>query len=189
LFPGTTDRGPSDYDVRHSFQSGVLYDLPLGWTLSGVFRARTGFPLDILTQENPFGLTADNLRPDLVSGVPLWIGQRLNPTAFVSPAQGRQGNLGRNAIPGFGLTQLDLSVQRRFTLGERTSVSLRVETYNIANQAFYADPVRFLSNPLFGQSVSHTSLFLGTGRAHSGLTPALQSGGPRSIQFRLDLRF
>ena len=81
------------------------------------------------------------------------------------------------------------AIQRRFAIGERASAEIRVEAYNIANQAFFADPARFLTNPLFGQSLSHTNLLLGTGRPHSGLTPALQPGGPRTVQFRVDFRF
>jgi hypothetical protein len=189
LYPGGNDRGSSDFDVRHSFQSGVVYDLPRRWSLSGILRSRTGFPLDVLNQENPFGLAFDNQRPDLNSDVPLWIGNRLNPLAFIPAPGGRQGSLGRNAIRGFGLTQLDLALQRRFTLSEHASMNFRIEAYNVTNQAFLGDPVRFLSNPLFGQSVSHASLMLGSGRAHSGLTPTLQSGGPRSLQLRVDFRF
>jgi hypothetical protein len=189
LFPGASDRGSSDFDVRHSFYSGVVYDVARGWTLSGVLRARTGFPMDVLAQENPFGILFDNQRPDLVPGVPIWLGDRLNPAAFASPIAGQQGNLGRNSIRGFGLAQLDLSLQRQFSIGERASANVRLEAYNVTNRASFADPVRFLSSPLFGQSVSHTNLFLGTGRAHSGLTPSLQSGGPRGIQLRVDFRF
>lgn len=189
LYPGVNDRGSSDFDIRHSFQSGVVYDLPGRWSLSGILRSRTAFPLDIVSQQNPFGLSFDNQRPDLNPTVPLWIGGRLNPSAFLPAPSGRQGNLGRNAIRGFGLTQVDLALARQFAIGENVSTSFRIEAYNVTNRSFFGDPVRFLSHPLFGQSVSHTNLMLGSGRAHSGLTPALQSGGPRSLQLRIDFRF
>jgi hypothetical protein len=51
------ERGPSDYDVRHSFIASGLWDLPVlrnrkdaagallgGWQLSGILTAHTGFP-------------------------------------------------------------------------------------------------------------------------------------------------
>jgi hypothetical protein len=203
-YPGANDRGASDFDVQHSFHAGILYDLSSsaiprwsrGWSLSGILRARTGFPIDVLSSENPFGLSFDNQRPDLRWGVPIWVddtsapgGRRLNAHAFAPAATGRQGSLGRNAIRGFGLTQVDLALQRRFRMGERASAAFRIEAYNVANRAYFADPARFLSNPLFGQSLSHTSLLLGTGRAQSGLSPTLQPGGPRSVQFRIEFRF
>lgn len=204
VYPGASDRGASDFDVRHSFHAGVVYDFSSGealrwvrgWSISGVFRTRTGFPIDVLNSENPFGLSFDNQRPDLRPNVPIWIedrsapgGRRLNALAFEPAAPGGQGSLGRNALRGFGLTQLDLSLQRRFQIRERASIGIRVEAYNVRNRAFFADPERFLSNPLFGQSMSHMNLLLGTGRAQSGLTPVLQSGGPRSVQVRVDFRF
>jgi hypothetical protein len=200
LIPGASDRGSSDFDARHSFHSGLTLDVPSAWardwTVSGVFRARSAFPVDIVAVDNPFGLSWDNARPDLVAGVPVWLsdsnvpaGRRLNPAAFVLPPRDRQGTLGRNAIRGFGLAQVDLSLQRRFALTERISAAIRLEAYNISNHVNFGDPVRFLGNPLFGQSLSQTNLFLGTGRAQSGLTPALQPGGPRSLQVRIDLRF
>lgn len=204
LYPGATDRGSSDFDVRHSFQTGLSYNLnssamgrwTRGWTVSTIFRARTGFPIDVVARENPFGLGSDNARPDLVGGIPVWIrdpsvpaGRRLNRDAFRIPAPGLQGSLGRNAVRGFGLAQIDASLERRFTIGEAAALGIRLEAYNVMNRPNFADPMRFLNNPLFGQSLSQANLMLGTGRAHSGLTPNFQSGGPRSLQLRIDVQF
>ena len=47
------NRGPSDYDVRHTFSSSWIYELPWarntlygGWQLAGIFFLRGGLPLD-----------------------------------------------------------------------------------------------------------------------------------------------
>lgn len=200
LYPGTPrDRGSSDFDVRHSAQAGLSYrpSWTHGWTLSGVFRARTGFPIDVVSAENQFGLGFDNAsRPDLLSNVPLWIsdpgipgGRRLNPSAFRAALPGRQGTLGRNAIRGFGMAQTDLSLQREFALGETLRMEARMEVYNITNTARFGDPDRYLNSALFGESRSMLNLMLGAGRPSSGLTPAFQSGGPRQLQISLRLRF
>src|SRR5690606_36449487 len=116
LGPGQ-DRGRANFDVRHSFQAALSYQLPKGWMASGILRSRTGFPIDVVARENSFGFGFDNRRPDLVRGV--WItdvaapgGQRLDPTAFTA-ASGGQGSLGRNSIDGFGLTQVDLALERQ----------------------------------------------------------------------------
>lgn len=143
VFRGVSDKASANFDVRHSFQAALSYDLgrmrARGWTLSGTFRARTGFPLDMISADHPFGLGFDNdVRPDLVPGVPV----------------GRQGSLGRNAFTGFALTQLDLALQRAFVASERARVQLRVETYNLNNSPNYADPVRTVSSPLFGRPPS-----------------------------------
>lgn len=193
VFRGVSDRASSNFDVRHSFQAALSYDLgrigARGWLVSGTFRSRTGFPIDVISADNPFGLGFDNdVRPDLVPGVPIWIGRQLNPAAFSVPV-GRQGSLGRNAITGFGLTQLDLAVQRDLVTSEQTRLQFRVEAYNVTNTPNYADPVRMLSSPLFGMSPSLANLMLGSGRPNSGLTPAFQSGGPRVFQAGFTLRF
>jgi hypothetical protein len=190
------DRGSANFDVRHSFQAALAYDLGRtrmpgvrGWLLSGAFRARTGFPIDVVTNEQPFGLGFDNdVRPDIVPGVPVWLGNRLNPAAFTRPA-GRQGTLGRNAIRGNGLAQFDVALQREFVASESVRLQLRLEGYNLTNTVNLADPIRVLSSPLFGYSPSVASLMLGAGRPNSGLTPAFQSGGPRLFQAGVTVRF
>jgi hypothetical protein len=190
------DRGSANFDVRHSFQAALAYDLgrsrlpgTRGWLVSGIFRARTGFPIDVITSEQPFGLGFDNdVRPDLVPGVPVWQEGRLNPAAFSRPLNG-QGTLGRNAISGIGLAQLDLALRREFALTESARLQFRLEGYNVTNSVNLADPVRVLSSPLFGYSSSVASLMLGSGRPNSGLTPAFQSGGPRLFQAGMTLRF
>ncbi len=163
LYPGRPgDRGSSDFDIRHSVQAGLSYRLPSvwarGWTVSGVFRARTGFPIDVMGVENQFGLGFDNAaRPDLVPNVSVWIvdanvpgGRRLNPSAFLVTPTGRQGSLGRNAIRGFGFAQADLSLQREFVLSEDVRIDARVEGYNLTNSARFADPSRYINSALLG---------------------------------------
>ena len=46
--------GPSDYDVRHTFSSSWVYELPWarnalygGWELTGILLLRTGLPLTV----------------------------------------------------------------------------------------------------------------------------------------------
>jgi hypothetical protein len=198
------DLASSNFDVRHSFQAAWSYELGRTrlpfvrhWLISGTLRARTGFPVDVITTEHLFGLGFDNeLRPDLVPGVPVWLsdpaapgGRRLNPAAFTAPNAGRQGTLGRNTITGNGLAQLDLALRREFVVTEQTRLEVRLEGYNVTNWTNFADPVRILSSPLFGTSASMTNLMLGAGRPNSGLSPAFQSGGPRTVQAGLTVRF
>ena len=112
-----------------------------------------------------------------------------SPAAFQAAGDLVQGNLGRNAISGFGMNQIDLALRREFSLGERMALLLRLETFNLLNHANFADPLRYLSSPLFGESPSTLNLMLGTGSPGSGLTPTLQTGGARSFQVVLRLRF
>jgi hypothetical protein len=192
------DRASSDFDVRHSLTAGFTYEIPRGgWALDGMFHARTGFPVNVLNAEQFTGINFENIfRPDLTPGQPVWIadpstsgGRRINAAAFQAAPGSVQGTLGRNALSGFGMAQFDLALRREFFARENRSLQLRIEAYNAFNHANFADPIRFLSSPLFGQSPSMLNLMLGTGSPGSGLAPLFQGGGPRSLQIALRFRF
>lgn len=198
------DRALSDFDVRHSFNAALTYETPSrygkyfgGWNADTILRARSGFPINVQLAEQNIGLSfANYVRPDLDTRVPLWIsdpqvpgGKALNPKSFIKPDSPDQGNLGRNAIQGFGMHQIDLALRREFRLGEQRAIQLRAEAFNVFNHPNFADPIRFLSSPLFGQSASMLNLMLGTGSPGSGLTPIFQTGGARNFQLVLRFKF
>jgi hypothetical protein len=197
--PGPSDRGASDFDLRHSLNITGTYDPKFlrGWAIDGIFRARTGFPMTVLQAEEYQGIALMNaFRPELVWGVPLWLadpgspgGRRLNPAAFAATKTATQGTLGRNALAGFGASQIDVAVRREFRFTERLRLMLRIEFFNALNHASFADPIRYLNSPVFGQATSMLNLMLGTGSPGSGLAPVLQTGGPRSVQGTLKFQF
>ena len=187
------DRGNSDFDVRLSTFAGLVYQPRKlrGWSVDGVFRARTGFPTDVTVAE----LT----RPNLVAGQSAWIsdnasgtGRRLNPAAFAPPASGMQGTVGRNVFFGPGMWQLDLAAQREIPLSARTALQFRVEAFNALNHPNFGNPDGSFTgstDALFGRPSTMLNQFLGVGGPAYGLTPALQIGGPRAMQIALRLRF
>lgn len=188
--PGA-DRASSDFDVRHSVTAAVSFAptrLFRNWSVAGLLSARSAFPITVLDAESVIGLPfANAFRPNLLSGVPLWIGRNLNLSAFALAAG--QGNLGRNTIRGYGTANLDVSVRRSFSLGEKSRLEVRGEAFNLLNHPAFADPVRFLSSPLFGRSPSMLNLALGSGTAGTGLIPVFHGGGPRSVQLAVRLIF
>ncbi len=198
---GTLDdanRGSSDFDVRHSINATMTYEIPrTGFAIDGMFRGRSGFPINVLNSEQFQGVSFANVfRPNLIAGVPTWMedpqtpaGRRINPGAFQPAGSAVQGNLGRNSLSGFGLSQVDLSVRREFFFGETRSLQFRVEAFNALNHPYFADPGKYLISPLFGQSTSMLNLMLGTGTPASGLAPIFQAGGARSLQLALRFRF
>ena len=206
------ERGPSDFDVRHAFSGALSYDifseggskqnfLLRDWSIDGIFTARSSTPVNIITGTTIFGVSSA-LRPDLLLGVPLYLddplvggGRRINRAAFIIPAAGRQGSLGRNALRGFSMWQMDLALRRQFNLTERVYLQFRAELFNIFNHPNFGDPgarstlTNALNSPLFGQSTLMLNRSLGTGGLQPGLNPLYQVGGPRSIQFALKLKF
>ena len=205
------DHASSDFDLRHSLTAAVSYELPppasprfaarlLGaWAFDGIVHARTGFPITLQQEEEIDAINVVNAyRPKWVYGQPLWIsdanapgGKSLNPAAFSIPGtyNTTQGNLGRNVPSGFGMEQVDFSLKREFHFGEQRGIQLRLEAFNVLNQANFADPIKFMDSPLFGQSTSMLNTMLGTGSSGSGLAPVLQIGGPRSVQLSVRLHF
>jgi hypothetical protein len=205
------DHASSDFDVRHSLTAAASYELPPpasprfaarlwgGWAFDAIVHARTGFPITLQQEEEIDAIDAVNAyRPNWVYGQPLWVsdanapgGKTLNPAAFSVPGtyNTTQGNLGRNVLSGFGMEQVDLSLKREFRFGEQRGIQVRLEAFNALNQANFADPIKFLDSPLFGQSTSMLNTMLGTGSSGSGLAPMLQIGGPRSVQVSVRLHF
>jgi hypothetical protein len=212
-----TNRGASDFDIRHSFSAALTYDVPSargnaltrsilgGWSVDNIILARSASPAEVFDSSlfELFGEIA-NVRPDLVPGKPVYLhgaafpgGKTLNPAAFkdppIDPSTGlptRQGNVGRNAVRGFGATQWDFAVRRQFTLHETLRLQFRSEFFNLLNHPNFANPIGDISNPLFGQSTRLLGQSLGgPSPGFGGLSPLYQIGGPRSMQFALKLLF
>jgi hypothetical protein len=142
-------------------------------------------------------------RPDLVTGVPLYIydrglpgGKKINPAAFTMPpldANGavvRQGTAGRNVARGFPLRQMDFAIRREFPLRERLRLQFRAEFFNVFNTPNFGVPVNTINNGLFGQATSTFNSKLNSTNYYSANVNQLyEEGGPRSIQFALKLLF
>jgi len=224
------NRGPSDFDIRHSFSTALTYDIPTpplntlgraflgGWSLESVISARSAPPANVydsnLTQL--FGEVAA-VRPDLVPGIPLYLfgsqypgGKAINNTPgavvggcsdgsqsigpFCPPPTNtgtptRQGNLGRNALRGFGAAQWDFAVHRNFAIHELLKLQFRAEMFNVLNHPNFGSPAGDINNALFGQSTQMLGQSLGQGGGGGGLTPLYQMGGARSVQLALKLQF
>jgi hypothetical protein len=196
------DWGSSSFDVRQSFSAALTYNVPgsdrsealriltKGWSLDTVVVARTGFPFNAsVVTAGRIGATYP--RPDVVPGQPFWLsepglpgGKILNSAAFSIPATVTQGNEGRNDIPGFGLTQVDFSFGRKFSITERLNLQFRADAFNLLNHPNFANPYAYVGiGPYFLQSQSTLNNGLG------GLNPLFQEGGPRSLQLSLRLSF
>jgi len=82
-------------------------------------------------------------RPDVVAGVNPYLKNGLNwlnPAAFSIPAAGVYGNSSRNSLTGPGLQQFDITLSKKFRVGEGKNVEFRSELYNIFNHANFANP-------------------------------------------------
>lgn len=199
------ERGVSDFDVPHSLAAAVSWEIPSpaaglarkvfgGWAIDSVGRIRSGMPFSVITQVvDPLNF-AGNRRVDYMGG-DVWSndatvpgGRRLNRSALAIPAASTQGTLGRNAIRGFTVRQIDASLRRTFPVGDLFRAEFRGDLFNLTNTPNFGRPNSALApaaDPLFGVSRTTFGRFLGGGGSSGGLNPLYQIGGPRSIQFSL----
>jgi hypothetical protein len=102
-------------------------------------------------------------------------GQWFSPNAFILPAPGTYGNLGRGDFSGPGLADLDLSLFKNTAISEKTSLQFRAECFNLLNHPNFASP--------------NATVFSGTtANASAGLITTLATT-PRQIQFGMKLIF
>jgi hypothetical protein len=203
------DWGNSDFDVRHGFTSAVSYEVPSpgqrkavreifgGWSAETLLFARSALPVDLVGRVSLAEGTLLSARPNVVLGQPFDLygsqypgGKAFNPAAFSAPPTGKQGNLGRNVLRGFGMWQADFALRRQFHLSERLGLEFRADFFNIFNHPNFGNPsVATIGVPLFGRSTKTLADSLGAGGIAGGFNPLYQVGGPRSIQLGLKVRF
>jgi hypothetical protein len=217
---GNANRGSSDFDIRNAFTAGLTYDIPVprrlsrlynsifpAWSVETFVTARSGPPVD-LSDVNFFQLNGGiqaNIRPDVVPGQPYYLlgsqypGQKaFNAAAFTDPPVDastgnplRQGNLGRNALRGFGATQWDFSVHRNLSIRETFKLQFRTDIFNVLNHPNFGSPNNRFGGAGFGLSLQTLgqSLVGSGGQGAGAFNPLYQIGGPRSVQVALKLIF
>jgi hypothetical protein len=202
------------YDAPTPDVSPMLKAVLRGWSMDNIVQARSAPPVDVSAtpvQVNPN--QEYEVRPDVVSGQPLYLygaacaaqyggqpcpgGKGLNYSAFtnppIDPVTGlplRNGDLGRNALRGFGATQWDFAFRRLFPIHESMNLQFKAELFNILNHPNFGPPTSTLSVPpaQFGVATQMLGRSLGQGYG-TGFSPLYQIGGPRSIQLALKLQF
>jgi hypothetical protein len=214
-----SNRGPSDFDIRHAFSVALTYDIPAthvnpildqvvrNWSVENVVQAPSSVPVDVLDGKYEFvqlaGFNAP-IRPDLISGTPLYLygsqyaGRKaFNPVAFADPPTDpitsqplRNGDLPRNFLRGFGAFQWDLALHRSFPIRERVRLEFRAEMFNLLNHPNFGPPANTFGASGFGISNQILAESLNSSNLGSGaFSPLYQIGGPRSIQLALKLQF
>src|SRR5262249_1643588 len=147
------DRGRSDYDIRHQFRAGVIYELPIGpgklwlknglasrliggWTTKTIIDWSSGYPFNVLSGR---GTGLPNITNNAgFSGDPVSVGgltksgsavtwfNAAETALFNTPAVGSYGS-GRNIFTGPGFFQTDFALHKTFPIKERAHVELRGE--------------------------------------------------------------
>jgi hypothetical protein len=195
------DWGPSALNPASQATLSATYELPFGkgkpwmnsarrwqeklisgWQLNGIATLLSGFPFTPLIGANRSG-DGNTRNPDRPSLNPAVTGpvvrgseiQWFNPNAFVLPAPGTWGDLGRGVYSGPGLANVDFSVFKNTALRERAQLQFRTEFFNLLNRTNLGTPNATVFS---GQSISPTA----------GLITTLATT-PRQLQFGLKVIF
>ena len=172
--------GPGKHWMKNA--RGVGSKIVGGWQLNGIVTLLSGFPFTPVIGTNRSG-DGDTRNPDRPSLNPSFSGpvvlgqvrQWFNPKAFVLPAAGTYGNLGRGVFTGPGLADIDASLFKNTALSERASLQFRAEFFNVLNHPNLGAP-------------NATAFSSGAINASAGLITTLATT-PRQIQFGMKLTF
>jgi hypothetical protein len=189
------DWGPSALNPPNQASLSGTYQLPFGksggmferrirggWQLNGIVTLLSGFPFTPLIGANRSG-DGNTRNPDRPSLNPSFTGpvivgtqgQWFNPQAFILPALGTWGNLGRGVYSGPGLAEVDFSVFKNLAVSERVNLQFRSEFFNLLNHMNLGAP--------------NTTVFSGTAYSPTAGQIASLATTPRQIQFGLKLIF
>jgi hypothetical protein len=153
------DWGRSTTDVRHLAVINGTYELPFGaaggrrakaiggWSVSAIGSIQSGLPFTPQLGYNPTG-NGDSRNPIRPSYNAAFTGNVIldrpdryfDANAFVAPAAGTYGNVGRDVLTGPGLATVDFSALKKTALTERVSLQFRAEFFNILNRSNFGTP-------------------------------------------------
>lgn len=174
-----SERGSSDFDIRHRLVTNYVYDLPIGtgkalagsagrvanaiignWQMTGIFTWQTGNPLTPTVSGSRSNVGGTD-RPNAVAGVdPNLPGNQRSPdrwfntSAFALQPANFFGNAGRGTIAGPSVTQLDFSLYKNFPLFESRKLQFRAEMFNIMNHPNFALPDVTINSATVGRITS-----------------------------------
>ncbi len=196
-----TDRGLSDFDVRHRVVFSPVVELPFGkgkaylnhgldaaifgnFQLSSIFQFQTGRPFTITdsgsntstlygNSDRPNTINDPNARINSVTGVATHtVAQWFNTGAFQLNTPLHFGTTGRNTVTGPQFTSLDLTLARNFPIHERVTGQFRAESFNLLNHPNFFNP--YAGAAQFGST------------SFGQITTA---NNPRDLQFSLRILF
>ena len=147
------DFGPSAFDIRNSFFTNFVYEIPLlknstnrllktslgGWEVSGIVTAITGAPLNIgVTGQNVCSVVPNCANRPNISGSmsnPHTVNEWFDTAVFSMPAAGTWGDTPRNYVRGPGRQNWNVSLFKNFVFNETrgTNLQFRAEFFNLWN--------------------------------------------------------
>jgi hypothetical protein len=175
-------RALSAFDLTHNLVVSYDYQLPLeqlskrakaltrGWSITGITRASTGFPVTLKSNGDnslmgsiPNGVNNYSLDLPDYTGAPLQLNGNprnglpyFNLASYTVDALGTPGDASRRTFYGPGMFNTDLALLRNLRISESKALQFRLETFNTFNHTQFFGPAAVNGNidsPLFGRVV------------------------------------
>lgn len=164
------ERGPGLEDARHRLMVSMVYPLPIGsgtsflgsvpvvnsilggWQISGIVRVNSGSPLTPILSKDVSGTGRLVDRPNLIGPVNDGPKTKLawwNKAGLQIQSSGF-GNAGQGILTGPGWFTTDLSLARRFHMGEHREMQVRFEAFNALNHTNFNNPNTTADSSSFG---------------------------------------
>jgi len=166
-------RALSQYDLTHNFVFSYNWSLPFdkaaalpkrltqGWSLIGITRFATGFPVGISQSGDLSLLGASGVNePNFVGGLVIQDPRNaggdgrpngyFNRSAFTSGPLGGIGNSNRRFFHGPGLNNFDMALHKTTKVREGMAVEFRAEFFNAFNHAQFNNPNGNFASGRFG---------------------------------------
>ncbi len=160
-----------------------------GWQFNTNITIQSGLPFNVSYRDRGADGDTGPDRPDLIGDPQTGSGDGITSpyfnvtpigtsgSAFGRPATGTFGNLPRNELRGPGWWNVDASLFKRFDIGSRTSLELRVEAQNVLNHINLNTPDGNIGVP-------------GNNNTNAGMITSMAPNAlPRFLQFGLRLQF
>jgi len=169
------DRSRDVSDIPHSLVVNYVYELPVGkgkliggqwsgpvnqvlggWQLTGIFTAKSGFPLSISPASDQMAQFGASSRPDVI-GNPKPSDQNINnwinPAAFANAQPLTFGNAPRTFadLRSPRYINWDMGIQKWWGISEAKRLQFRLEMFNAFNHPNFFAPDQNLSDATFGK--------------------------------------
>jgi hypothetical protein len=179
MYDQRANYGPADYDIRNMFKGRIVYKLPVGkgqkflnnstiadavvggWQTSATIQWQSGNPFTVvMANSNDYALAGVQY-PNVVPGVSPKSGPHgttnewFNVAAFTQPTAGTFGNSSRNSLYGPGLSNINFSLGKNFSIWRESKLQLRVDSSNVLNHPSFGTP-----DPYIGPG--HNAVITGT---------------------------
>ena len=173
----------SSFDVKQNFVLSYEYQLPVdrflhpnrlstGWSLSGITRFATGFPITMINNgdnsligTNPNGVNNSSIDEPDYNGGPLHLNRNprtngnnyFNAAAFSLNTLGDPGTAKRRFFYGPGAENYDTALAKKLSLTDSKSLLFRVEAFNVFNHTQFNGPSSVdgnIGSSTFGNAIS-----------------------------------